>query len=75
MPGTTAEVSIDAQATGGRKEAPFTLEIAFLARQLPPHQNPADGILAATAETLDLTLVTADERLLGLGPVRTRPNR
>jgi len=32
-------------------------------------------LLAATAEVLDLTLVTADERLLGLETIRTMANR
>ena len=62
-------------ATAGTHEAPLTHEIALLARQLPLHQDPADRILAATAEILDLTLVTADERLLGLGTIRTMANR
>lgn len=64
-----------AHATAGTQEAPVTHEIAFLARQLPLHQDPADRILAATAQVLDLTLVTADERLLGLGSIRTLANR
>ena len=64
-----------ARATGGTREAPLTHEIALVARQLPLHQDPADRILAATAEVLDLTLVTADERLLGLGTIRTMANR
>lgn len=64
-----------ALATAGSQEAPFTHEIALIARQLPMHQDPADRILAATAEVLDLTLVTADERLLGLGTIRTLANR
>jgi PIN domain nuclease of toxin-antitoxin system len=64
-----------ARATAGTREAPFTHEIAVVARQLPLHQDPADRILAATAEVLDLTLVTADERLLGLGTIRTMANR
>jgi PIN domain nuclease of toxin-antitoxin system len=64
-----------ARATAGTREAPLTHEIAFLARQLPLHQDPADRILAATAEVLDLTLVTADEKLLGLGTIRTMGNR
>jgi PIN domain nuclease of toxin-antitoxin system len=63
------------QATAGTREAPFTHEIALVARQLNMHQDPADRILAATAEVLDLTLVTADERLLGLGTIRTLANR
>jgi PIN domain nuclease of toxin-antitoxin system len=64
-----------ARATAGTREAPLTHEIALLARQLPLHQDPADRILAATAEVLDLTLVTADERLLGLETIRTMANR
>ena len=64
-----------ARATAGTREAPLTHEIALLARQLSLHQDPADRILAATAEVLDLTLVTADERLLGLGTIRTLGNR
>ena len=64
-----------ARATAGTREAPLTHEIALVARQLPLHQDPADRILAATAEVLDLTLVTADERMLGLGTIRTMANR
>jgi PIN domain nuclease of toxin-antitoxin system len=64
-----------ARATVGTREAPLTHEIALVARQLSMHQDPADRILAATAEVLDLTLVTADERLLGLGTIRTMANR
>ena len=64
-----------ARATAGTREAPFTHEIALVVLQLPLHQDPADRILeAATAEVLDLTLVTADERLLGLGTIRTLAN-
>lgn len=47
-----------------RREAPLTHEIAIASRTLTlPHQDPADRFLAATARVLDLTLVTADERL------------
>jgi PIN domain nuclease of toxin-antitoxin system len=64
-----------ARATAGTREAPLTHEIALAARQLSLHQDPADRILAATAQVLDLTLATADERLLGLGDIRTLANR
>jgi len=64
-----------ARATAGTHEAPLTHEIALAARQLPLHQDPADRILAATAQVLDLILATADERLLGLGDIRTLSNR
>jgi PIN domain nuclease of toxin-antitoxin system len=46
-----------------------------VARQLTLHQDPVDRILAATAKVLDLILVTADARLLGLGSIRTMANR
>jgi PIN domain nuclease of toxin-antitoxin system len=45
------------------------------ARRLPLHRDPADRILAATAMVLDMTLITADERLLGLGNIKTLANR
>ena len=64
-----------ARATAGTREAPLTHEIALVARQLSMHQDPADRILVATAEVLDLTLVTADERLLGVGNIRTLADR
>jgi PIN domain nuclease of toxin-antitoxin system len=63
------------RATAGTREAPVTHEIALFARQLPLHQDPADRILVATAQVLDLTLVTANIRLLGLGDIKTLANR
>jgi PIN domain nuclease of toxin-antitoxin system len=48
-----------------RREAPLTHDIAVMSRRLSlAHQDPADRFLAATAQVLGLTLVTADERLL-----------
>lgn len=64
-----------AESTKGTREAPLTHEIALVAQQLPLHQDPADRFLAATAQVLGLTLVTADERLLGLRNIRTLANR
>lgn len=63
------------QAVSGTREAPLTHEIALAARQLQLHQDPADRILAGTAQVLGLTLVTADDRLLGLPTIRTLANR
>jgi PIN domain nuclease of toxin-antitoxin system len=63
------------QATAGTREAPLTHEIALAASEMPLHQDPADRFLAATALVLDLVLVTADQRLLGLGKIRTLANR
>jgi PIN domain nuclease of toxin-antitoxin system len=63
------------EATAPLREAPFTHEIVLLAQQLPlPHRDPADRFLAATAEFMDLTLVTGDDNLLGLGTIRTMKN-
>ncbi len=65
-----------ARATAHPREAPLTHEIVLAAQQLPlPHADPADRFLTATAQVLDLTLVTADERLLGLGEIATLANR
>jgi PIN domain nuclease of toxin-antitoxin system len=65
-----------ARATMHLREAPLTHEIVVAAQELPlPHQDPADRFLAATAEVLGLTLVTADHGLLGLGRIATLANR
>ena len=65
-----------ARATAPFREAPLTHEISLVARQsLLTHQDPADRFLAATAQVLRLTLVTADARLLGLGEIATLANR
>jgi PIN domain nuclease of toxin-antitoxin system len=64
-----------AEATAHFREAPLTHEIVITAHELPlPQQNPADRFLAATAGVLGLTLVTADDRLLGLGKIATLAN-
>jgi PIN domain nuclease of toxin-antitoxin system len=64
------------KATSRLMEAPLTHEIAVAARQLPwSHKDPADRFLAATAQILHLTLVTADVNLLGLGDISTLANR
>ena len=65
-----------ADAIAPFREAPFTHEIALASRQLPlPQRDPADRFLAATAKVLNLTLVTADVNLLGLGEISTLGNR
>jgi PIN domain nuclease of toxin-antitoxin system len=46
-------------------EAPINLEVAIQSRFVDlPHQDPADRFLAATAIVYDLTLVTADSRII-----------
>jgi len=63
------------RATSGLREAALTHEIALAARGLQMHKDPADRILCGTALVLDMTLVTADGALLGLGNIRTLGNR
>ena len=47
------------------KEAAITQEVAIQSRSVQlPHQDPADRFLAATAIVFDLTLVTADSRII-----------
>jgi PIN domain nuclease of toxin-antitoxin system len=61
-----------AQNTAPFREAPLTHEIAAASQFLHlPQRDPADRFLAATAKVLDLTLVTADVNLLGLGEIAT----
>jgi PIN domain nuclease of toxin-antitoxin system len=59
----------------GFHQAVLTHEIVLAAEKLSLHADPADRFLAATAQVLDLILVTADQRLLGLGTIRTLANR
>jgi PIN domain nuclease of toxin-antitoxin system len=58
------------------REAALTTEvaIAILHTQLS-HHDPADLFLVATAKVLDLTLVTADVRLLEEPGLSTLANR
>ena len=58
------------------REAPLTHEIVRMGLAMPlPHTDPADRFLAATAKVLKLTLITADQKLLGLGEISTLANR
>jgi PIN domain nuclease of toxin-antitoxin system len=58
------------------KEAPLTAEVVLAMPGLGlPHRDPADAFLVATAKAFDLTLVTADARLLGLKGISVLPNR
>lgn len=59
-----------------QREASLTHEVAMVSRQLTlSHQDPADRFLAATARVMGLTLVSADERLLGSAEYEVMPNR
>ena len=58
------------------REALFTHDIAAAVRDIRlPHRDPADLLLVATARVLNLTLVTADERLIAAKQVSTLANR
>lgn len=58
------------------KEAPVTHDIALETRHVVlPHRDPADRLIAATARVLDLALVTADERIIGVTGVTVLANR
>ena len=58
------------------REASLTHEVAVESRLVDlPHQDPADRFLAATARVYDLTLVTADDRLLSSRRITTLANR
>ena len=57
------------------REAPINREVAIQSRLVElPHKDPADRFLAATALVYELTLVTADERLLRAKGVPLLPN-
>jgi PIN domain nuclease of toxin-antitoxin system len=58
------------------REAPFSWEVANELRfTLLGHRDPADRFLVATARVYDLTLVTADERLMHLPGLSVLANR
>ena len=66
------KLSPDAQTWGRNllktsplREARLTFEVALRSREITlPHEDPADRFLAATASVYDLTLITADTKLL-----------
>jgi len=58
------------------KEAPVTFDVAQATEEIRlSHRDPVDQLLAATARAFDLTLVTADARLLRGTGFRTLANR
>ncbi len=61
---------------GPFREASLTHAVAQQSRRLSlEHSDPADRFVAATAVVYDLTLVTADARLLRGKGYRTLANR
>jgi len=58
------------------KEAPINHEVAIRSEVLDlPHGDPADWFLVATALVYELTLVTADDRLVRARGLSVLPNR
>ncbi|MFZ0771120.1 MAG: type II toxin-antitoxin system VapC family toxin [Candidatus Sulfotelmatobacter sp.] len=58
------------------REAPLTFEVALAVSAMNlPHNDPADGFIAATAKVFGLTLVTSDEQLIKLADIAVLPNR
>jgi PIN domain nuclease of toxin-antitoxin system len=65
-----------ALSTVPMQEAPVNNQVALRSRTVRvEHDDPADRLLVATADVYDLTLVTADERLLSGRGYRTLANR
>ncbi len=69
--------TVDAMLRAGPfREAALTHAVAAESRKIAlTHPDPADRFLAATAKVYDLTLVTADERLLESREFAVFPNR
>lgn len=57
------------------QEAPFSFSVAHELRftQLP-HRDPGDRFIVATARTYNMTLVTADQNLIGLANLAVLSN-
>src|SRR5947209_20070045 len=56
-------------------EAPLTFEVALETSSLNlPHSDPSDRFIAASAKVFDLTLVTADKKLLAAPGIRVLQN-
>ncbi len=63
--GQPAAIVNDMLKTGPLREAPVTHAVAMRSRRIQlPHEDPADRFLAATAAVYELTLVTADDRMI-----------
>ena len=74
--GSAAAWAEDALTRVPMHDAALTREVALRRRTVRlGHQDPADRFLAATAAVYELTLVTADERLLKGRGFRTLANR
>jgi len=55
------------------REASFKTEVAIVSQEIElPHGDPADHFIVATAKVYELTLLTVDQRLLGLDWLSSR---
>ncbi len=76
IPGDPQALVSDMLKAGPFREASLTHAVAQESRRLSlEHSDPADRFVAATAVVYDLTLVTADARLLRGKGYRTLANR
>ena len=58
------------------REEPLTTEVALATNKTRlSHRDPSDAFLVATAKVFDLTLVTADARLLAAKGISLFRNR
>ncbi|HEU4368842.1 MAG TPA: type II toxin-antitoxin system VapC family toxin [Methylomirabilota bacterium] len=74
--GTAADWVEAALSRSPMHDAPLNREVAIRSRSVRlAHEDPADRFLAATADIYELTLLTADERLLRGKGFRTLANR
>lgn len=57
-------------------EAPLTVEVPLAMSSLSfSHGDPADQFLVASAKVFDLTLITADEKLIAITGIKVLANR
>ena len=74
--GEPAAVVGDMLKAGPFREAPVTHAVAMQSRRIPLlHEDPADRFLAATALVYELTLVTADDRMISSPGLSVLANR
>ena len=60
-----------AMAESPVSEVSLTMDVVVASASLNlPHRDPADRLIAATAKSLDLTLVTADRRLIACNDIK-----
>ena len=73
---TAEQWVIEALREAPVKEAALTWEVVLATKDIDLlHRDPVDRFLAATARVFDLTLVTADKRILQGTGFATLPNR